>query len=85
MTAWDIPEELLAEYTGVPLDEVKTDDWKKGAYDFLVASFDDFDQEAFLKDANQAQIVAVIEHFDMLTNNDGDGDDGSDQDQAVNY
>ena len=83
MTAWDIPAELMAEYTGKPLDEVKTDKWKKDAYEFLVASFDDFDQEAFLRDANQAQIKAVIEHFDMLTNNDGD--DGSDQDQAVNY
>jgi len=84
MTAWEIPEELLAEYTGEPLAEVKTDEWKEGAYEYLKASFDDFDQDAFIRDANQAQIKAVLEHFDMLNNNDGD-DGNSDQDPVVTY
>ena len=82
MTAYTIPEELLATYTGTPLETVKTQDWKDDAYEYLLTSFDDFDMEDFVRDANQAQIKAVLEHFDTLTNNDGDAGD-SDQDPSV--
>ena len=80
MTAYDIPEELLSQYTGHPIDEVKTDKWKLDAFNFLKDSFGDFDLKAFWEVTNKLQIEAVIDHFDMLVDNDGNGNgDGTTQ------
>ena len=80
MAAYDIPEELLAQYTGHSIDEVRTPKWKEDAFEFLKASFGDFDLKAFWDVTNKLQIEAVIDHFDMLVDNDGNGgNDGTNQ------
>ena len=66
MVAYTIPDKLMAELTDTPIEVVETPEWKQGAYDSVLGSFDKFDTTTFMGEVNQTQIDAIVRHFEML-------------------